>query len=338
VNLVVSAGPATVIVPDAVGLTQAAAESAITTAGLTVGTVTLQSSATVPAGNVISQNPLAGVLVSPGTAVNLVVSTGPATVTVPNVVGMAQAAAESSITTAGLTVGTVTLQSSATVPAGNVISQNPLAGANVSPGTAVDLVVSTGPANTAPVVTITNPSNGATFTQIDSIPFAGTATDAEDGPLTASLSWSSSIVGVIGSGGSFTTTLPVGTHTVTASVTDSGGLTGSASITVIINAAAADTLTCKKADYKPQPDSLAIEVQSSDLPKGNRIITGVVDRNGNGFGGADDYGPFNIPVKNPGSDVYRIVIQPFPNPNPTEGASVFKATSDLGGECTITVN
>jgi hypothetical protein len=194
-------------------------------------------------------------------------------------------------------------------------------------------------ANTAPMVTITNPSDGATFTQIDSIPFAGTASDDEEPDISgADLSWTSNIDGSIGSGASFSTTLTVGTHTIEASVMDQEGLVGSDTITVNIVAAAADTLTCKKADYKAQPDSLTIEVKSDDLPKGNRIITGVIDIDGDGFGGADDYDVGTIPVKNPGSDVYRIVIDPFPDPNPTEGTSVLQATSDLGGMCTITVN
>ena len=70
--------------------------------------------------------------------------------TVPNVVGQTQAAATAAITGAGLVVGTVTQQSSATVPAGSVISQNPLSGTSVAAGSAVSLVVSTGPANLAP--------------------------------------------------------------------------------------------------------------------------------------------------------------------------------------------
>ena len=60
------------------------------------------------------------------------------------VVGTAQAAAEAAITAATLTVGTVTTEYSATVPAGDVISQNPAGGASVAPGTSVDLVVSLG--------------------------------------------------------------------------------------------------------------------------------------------------------------------------------------------------
>ncbi len=99
VNFVVSLGAA---VPNVVGLTQAAAQTAITTAGLTVGTVTTSNSATVGIGNVISQNPAAGDNIASGSAVALVVSLG---AQVPNVVGSLKTNAQTALTTAGLTVG-----------------------------------------------------------------------------------------------------------------------------------------------------------------------------------------------------------------------------------------
>ncbi len=67
-------------------------------------------------------------------------------VTVPNVVGQTQSAATTDITSANLVVGTVTVQSSNTVPAGVVIAENPAAGAQVNAGSAVNLTVSSGPA------------------------------------------------------------------------------------------------------------------------------------------------------------------------------------------------
>ncbi len=144
VDLVVSKGPEPVEVPNVVGMAQAAAETAITDVGLVVGTVTEEYSDTVPEGVVISQDPVGGTLVDPGSAVDLVVSKGPEPVEVPNVVGMAQADAETAITDAGLTVGTITEEYSDTVPEGDVISQDPVGGALVAPGSSVDLVVSKG--------------------------------------------------------------------------------------------------------------------------------------------------------------------------------------------------
>ncbi|MEL7310202.1 MAG: PASTA domain-containing protein [Pseudomonadota bacterium] len=147
VDLTVSSGPPQVNVPNVVGLTEAAAGTALTGAGLTVGTVTQQTSATAPIGQVISQTPIAGVAVDAGSPVNLVVSSGPATVNVPNVIGLSQGAAENTITSSNLTVGGISTQASNSVANGNVISQNPSAGTNVSEGSSVSLVVSSGPAS-----------------------------------------------------------------------------------------------------------------------------------------------------------------------------------------------
>jgi hypothetical protein len=144
-----SGGGTMVSVPNVVGDTQAAATTSITGAGLALGAVTMQSSSSVASGDVISENPTAGASVAKGSAVALVVSSGPAMVAVPNVVGNAQAAATAAITGAGLTLGTVSKQSSNTVPSGNVISESPAAGTSVASGSAVALVVSSGPATGA---------------------------------------------------------------------------------------------------------------------------------------------------------------------------------------------
>jgi hypothetical protein len=71
-------------------------------------------------------------------------ATAPALVTVPNVVGLTQAAATTALTAAGL-VTTVTTAPHATVAVGLVISTTPASGASVAPGSTVTLVVSSGP-------------------------------------------------------------------------------------------------------------------------------------------------------------------------------------------------
>ena len=100
-----------------------------------------------------------------------------------------------------------------------------------------------GGGNTAPSVSISAPANGSSFPQGTSIGFSGTATDTQDGSLTSALTWTSNLDGAIGTGGSFARVLSVGTHTVTASVNDSGGLPGSASITVTVQGNAPPTVT-----------------------------------------------------------------------------------------------
>jgi beta-lactam-binding protein with PASTA domain len=139
IDLVVSA----VAVPNVALSTEADANSIITGAGLTVGIITYGYSETVTAGFVISQNPAADTQVPIGSSVDMVVSLGPST-TVPNIVGMTQANASSTITGASLVVGAVTYEYDETVEAGAVISQTPTAGTTVGVGIAVDLVISLG--------------------------------------------------------------------------------------------------------------------------------------------------------------------------------------------------
>jgi hypothetical protein len=88
--------------------------------------------------------------------------------------------------------------------------------------------------DTAPTVSILAPGAGASFAQGTSIAFSGAATDTQDGTVTASMAWKSSLDGSLGTGGSLSKVLSVGTHTITASVTDSGGLSSSAKVSVTV--------------------------------------------------------------------------------------------------------
>ena len=154
VNLVISSGLPSVTVPSVTGLDQAAAASAMTSASLVVGTVTQASSTTVAAGNVISVSPSAGSTLIQGSTVNLVISSGLPSVSVPSVTRLSQGAATFVITAAGLVVGTVTQANSTEVAAGNVISESPAAGSVVAQGSAVNLLISAGlPSVSAPLVT-----------------------------------------------------------------------------------------------------------------------------------------------------------------------------------------
>jgi YD repeat-containing protein len=140
-TIAVEALPEAVTVPNVVGLTQADAENAILTAGLTVGTVVLTHSDTVPEGTVMSQNPEGGAIANKGSPVNLVVSVVEL-VTVPDVVLRPQSIAEQFLSLSFLTVGEIIPAISAEVEVGSVISQDPVAGAQVRRGTPVNLVVS----------------------------------------------------------------------------------------------------------------------------------------------------------------------------------------------------
>lgn len=91
--------------------------------------------------------------------------------------------------------------------------------------------------NVAPNVTITAPADGHSVVESTTVEFVATATDPEDGDLSASIQWTSSRDGAIGTGPTLNTAvLSVGVHDITASVVDSGGLPGSDAITITITA------------------------------------------------------------------------------------------------------
>ena len=100
----------------------------------------------------------------------------PPLVTVPDLVGLTQSAAEAVIVAAGLSVGTVTTQNSNTVPAGSVISHTPAAGTEAIPGTEVDLVVSEGAFISANFSA--DPTNG-------NVPLSVNFTDESTGTITS---------------------------------------------------------------------------------------------------------------------------------------------------------
>ena len=150
VLIVVSRGQENVRVPSLAGMTEAEARAALTNAELTLGTITHEYSSSVASGRVISQSVVANTEVEPGTTVNIVISRGEETVTVPSLSGMTEAQARNALTNAGLVVGTVTQQHSNSVTAGYVISQTAAGGSSVSRGTSVGFIVSRGPEQVTP--------------------------------------------------------------------------------------------------------------------------------------------------------------------------------------------
>ena len=92
-----------------------------------------------------------------------------------------------------------------------------------------------GRSNLPPEVAITSPGDSSSYIEGDPVGFDGTAEDTEDGDLAISLTWSSNLDGLIGAGGSFAiNSLSLGTHTITATVTDSEGLSGNDSVSITI--------------------------------------------------------------------------------------------------------
>jgi serine/threonine-protein kinase len=78
IKITVLQGQATVAVPNLVGMTESDARNALTTAGLQAGIRSDQNDPSIPAGQVISTNPRAGLQVQLNSTVDYVVSKGPA--------------------------------------------------------------------------------------------------------------------------------------------------------------------------------------------------------------------------------------------------------------------
>ncbi|RDH81575.1 MAG: hypothetical protein DIZ80_15990 [endosymbiont of Galathealinum brachiosum] len=93
----------------------------------------------------------------------------------------------------------------------------------------------TSPTNTAPSVAIDSPSSGATSTAGEMNSFTATASDNEDGAISGNVKWSSNIDGSMGQGATINASLTAGSHTITASITDSDGAKSTATVKVTIN-------------------------------------------------------------------------------------------------------
>jgi PASTA domain-containing protein len=132
--------PTPVSAPSLTGLSASEASAALAAAGLKMS-VTETFSATVPAGQLISQSPAPGANTPGGTSVEVVISKGQPATVVPNVVRKSLAEATSTLTAAGYLVSITRKTDDAT--AGVVLSQKPAGGAKQTRGT-VQITISTG--------------------------------------------------------------------------------------------------------------------------------------------------------------------------------------------------
>jgi len=138
--------PDQVQVPNVVGKTEAQARKLLGDNHLEVSS-SQESSQTVAAGKVISQDPQGGQgsYTDPGSIVTIVVSTGLPDVTVPDVVGSSLRSARSVLTSPGYGFKVTVNRVASDRPKGEVLESNPSAGTSVTSGTTVTLKVSLGP-------------------------------------------------------------------------------------------------------------------------------------------------------------------------------------------------
>jgi serine/threonine-protein kinase len=150
VTIIVSSGKPKVRVPTLVGLGRDEAVARLSDANLRANVVEVNSPQ--DPGTVLATSPKAGATVVEGTQVRVNVSIGPKPVTVPNVIGLPYASAESQLQ--GLNFGVARENVESDEAADVVVGQNPGAGSQAAKGSTITLQVSEGPTtSTVPDVT-----------------------------------------------------------------------------------------------------------------------------------------------------------------------------------------
>lgn len=151
IKMIVSKGAEKVKIPDVKGMTQAEAEEALTSIGLTIADISTEYSNSVEAGRVISQD-LSGKKVEKGTGVSLVISDGKKPddkVSVTSFIGAYESDLLSWASSNGLNAAASGSSYSNNYAAGVVISQSPSSG-KVNKGSTISYTVSLGPEPTQP--------------------------------------------------------------------------------------------------------------------------------------------------------------------------------------------
>jgi serine/threonine-protein kinase len=167
VTILVSIGKPRVEVPDVVGQPYPDAFRILRDEGFQVERKE-KFSPDVEEGDVISQDPRAGVRAVEGSTVTLVVSLGLETAIVPDVVGLQRDEATAALRDAGFEVNVVEVPSDA--EQGTVLEQNPVGGTEAAKGSTVRINVSSGP-QTIEVPDVTDEDRQAAIDELETAGF-----------------------------------------------------------------------------------------------------------------------------------------------------------------------
>ena len=130
-----------VAVPPLVGLSPLEAERAVGGLGLEVSIERQYYSPQIPEGKIMSQLPLPGTKVRRGWQIRVAQSLGPARVTIPDVTGESEHAAELNIRRRGLDVASMAEVQATEIPEDQVLAQNPTANATQVTAPRISLLV-----------------------------------------------------------------------------------------------------------------------------------------------------------------------------------------------------
>ncbi len=258
-RLAQSAGSA--VVPSVVGEQQADAATTLSSAGFVLGNVSTISSGS-PAGQVLSQSPSGDATAVLGEAVAVTVSSGPAPVAVPDVVGLGLPAANGILGGLGFTPAP-TYAFSPVASVGTVLAQTPAAGTLLAPIPAnpVGMTVSLGeaPSGASLASMVVTPAQTAALVG-KTAAFTNRAiySDHSARDFTHVATWSSSDTSVATvDGNGVAHALHAGTTTITAVV---GAIAGNATLHV----------------SAPVPGDATLPVALITAPAGGSEVTGVI--------------------------------------------------------------
>ncbi len=140
VEVRVSKGTESATVPDVLNQDELSARAELRAAGFKVSVSEVPSD-TVAEGLVVSQNPGANTTADMGSTVAIAISTGPSSVTVPDVVGEFSEDAENELEFNGFEVQVIEQETSDPNQHDRVLDQNPSGGVQAAPGSTVRIAV-----------------------------------------------------------------------------------------------------------------------------------------------------------------------------------------------------
>lgn len=140
VELIISNGAPEIAIPDVEGFDAQLALRVLAAAGLRDPRVDSVANA-APKGTALATRPAAGITRGPTDSLTLVVSSGPASTSIPDVSNLTVPMAREKLFAAGLSIGRITVERSEGLPDGMIIRQRPAAGGLAARDGRVDVVV-----------------------------------------------------------------------------------------------------------------------------------------------------------------------------------------------------
>jgi eukaryotic-like serine/threonine-protein kinase len=203
--------PDRVSVPNVIGQEEGTARQLLEDKGFDADTVSRPSAA--PRDTVTEQDPIPGEKVDEGSTVVLTISSGPASVAVPDVQGLSEAEATKRLEDAGLLVDPE-FAFSDTIPEGRAIGTDPGPGISLDTGQTVKLIVSRG-SNKVEVPSVIGLQDDQALARLQSADLAGTVVERDsDEPAGKVLAQSPTAGKLVRSGSSVTIFVSTGAISV----------------------------------------------------------------------------------------------------------------------------